>query len=87
MLHKIKNNYNNIYTYAINNDSFIKASNVILEEDKASFEVDKEVFSEELERLRDAAMKNDKAQCESIMHEIVPTFKRTPEYEKELAKG
>ena len=50
-------------------------------------EVDKALFNEELERLHDAAMRNDKSECEKIMHEIVPTFKRTKEYEKELAKG
>ena len=40
LLNKEKDKHNNVYTYGINNDSFIKASDVILNESSASFKVD-----------------------------------------------
>lgn len=40
LLHNDKDNHDNIYTYGINNDSFVKANDVILNEDTASFKVD-----------------------------------------------
>ena len=40
LLTTIKDNYDNIYTYGINNDSYIKANDITLNEDTASFKVD-----------------------------------------------
>lgn len=39
-------------------------------------QVDEKVFMENMERLHNAANENDKQECERILHEIVPTFKR-----------
>ena len=40
LLNKEKDKHSNIYTYGINNDSFVKATDVVLNESSASFKVD-----------------------------------------------
>jgi hypothetical protein len=70
----------------MNEEGLKKTRNKLIFIGKQS-DIDPERFMSDLERLREAADKNDDAAAISALHEIVPTFIAPEEYNRRFISG